>query len=318
MSPTYPPKEKFIERMKLLLDGEEDLKTFFEVGKTRPKKAIRVNTIKISVEDLKKLLQKKNWEFHQPYKDHPEIIIIDSMLEPGAVGKAVEHILGYYYVQEITSMMPILALNPQEDELLLDLCASPGSKTTQAASMMKNTGTIIANDVSGGRISILAANLERCGVANTIVTLHNGFELGERLKKLNYQFDKILLDAPCSGEGNVRNSPRTYLEWSEGLLKMLSRKQKKLASIVADLLKKDGTLIYSSCTNAPEENEEIVQFLIDNYNMKIEPISLPLKTRPGITSWKKKIFHPSMKHAVRIYHHDNDLEGFFVCKLKKI
>ncbi|MEK6871318.1 MAG: RsmB/NOP family class I SAM-dependent RNA methyltransferase [Nanoarchaeota archaeon] len=318
MPATYLPKEKFIQRMRLLLNDEEDLKKFFSVGETRSKKAIRVNTLKITVEELKELLQKKQWQFHQPYKNNPEIIIIDSILEPGALGKAVEHILGYYYIQEITSMMPIFALQPKENELMLDLCASPGSKTTQAAAMMKNAGTIIANDVSGGRISILAANLERCGVANAIVTLHSGFELGEKLKKLYYQFDKILLDAPCSGEGNVRNSPRTYLEWSEGLLKMLSRKQKKLASIVASLLKKEGELLYSTCTYAPEENEEIVQYLLDNFPLEISFLSLPLKTRPGITHWKNKTFSPSMSRAARIYHHDNDLEGFFVCKLRKI
>ena len=318
----YSPKPKFIERMKLLLRDEDDVARFFAVAETTARKAIRVNTLKISVSELKKILEEKGWKIRQPFAAHPHIMIIDSQLLPGELGKTLEHVLGYYYIQEITSMMPLLALAPAEGEMLLDVCASPGSKTTQAASLMDNTGTIIANDISIGRISILVANLERCGVANTIVTRHAGNELAEKLEKLHFEFDKILVDAPCSGEGNIRNSPRTYLEWSEGLLKMLSRKQKKLVSSVVPLLKKDGLMIYSTCTHAPEENEIIVQFLLDQYDMEIVDVrdKLPaeLVTRPGIVEWKEETFHSSMKHAIRIYHQDNDMEGFFVCGLRKI
>ncbi|MEN9626570.1 MAG: hypothetical protein RL557_898 [archaeon] len=317
----YPPKEKFVERMKLLLRDEEDVKNFFRVAETVARKSIRVNTLKISVDEMKKILEKKGWNIRQPFVAHPEIMIVQSELKPGELGKTIEHLLGYYYIQEITSMMPILALAPCEDELLLDSCASPGSKTTQAASLMHNKGTIIANDISIGRIAILVANLERCGVANTIVTRHAGNELAEKLAKLRFAFDKILVDAPCSGEGNIRCSPRTYLEWSEGLLKMLSRKQKKIVSSVIPLLKQDGLLIYSTCTHAPEENEEIIQFLLDTFDVEVvdvrDKLPVELAVRPGITEWKKKTFHPSMKKAVRIYHHDNDMEGFFVCGLRK-
>jgi 16S rRNA C967 or C1407 C5-methylase (RsmB/RsmF family) len=125
-------------------------------------------------------------------------------------------------------MMPILALQPKSGELLLDLAAAPGSKTTQAAAKMKNQGTIIANEISAGRIPILSANLEKIGVTNTIVTRHDGIALCKRLKKQKYEFDKILVDAPCSGEGNIRVSQRTYLDWSENLLKRLSRVQNNL------------------------------------------------------------------------------------------
>lgn len=316
----YEPKPKFIERIKLLLDDDEDVKRFFEVAKTCGKKAIRVNTIKISPVELVKILKNKGWKISQPFSKYPEIIQIDSILEPGELGKATEHILGYYYVQEITSMMPILALSPQENDILLDLCASPGSKTTQAAAMMENKGTIIANDLNIGRISILSANLERTSVTNTILTRHDGLELCAKLKrsKTRIKFDKILVDAPCSGEGNIRCSPRTYQEWSEGLVENLGRRQKKLASTALELLKEGGEMIYSTCTHAPEENEEVVQHLIDNYDIEIQEIKLPIKSRPGIKEWKNKKFHESIKHAARIYHQDNDLEGFFLCKIKKI
>tara|TARA_Y100000310_G_scaffold111916_1_gene110324 strand:+ start:13263 stop:14216 length:954 start_codon:yes stop_codon:yes gene_type:complete len=314
----FEPKPTFIERMTKLLNNKEDVEKFFETAKTKPRKSIRVNTLKISPEKLKKRLEEKGWKLSE-IKNHPEILRIESQLQPGELGKTKEHLLGYYYVQEITSMMPIIALKPNSDDILLDCCAAPGSKTTQAAGLMNNQGTVLANDLNIGRIRILSANLERQSITNTIITRHDAVTLSQKLRKLNLTFDKILIDAPCSGEGNIRVSPRTYLEWSENLLKSLSRKQKKIASEILTLLKPGGEIIYSTCTHSPEENEEVVQYLLDNNpNLEIQPINLPIKSRPGITSWKNKKFHQSLKLAHRIYHHDNDMEGFFLCKIKKI
>ena len=154
----YHPKPAFIERMKKLLKNKQNVEKFFETSNTQPKKSIRTNTLKISPEKLKKKLEDKNWKIKQ-FPIHQEIMQIQNKLEPGKIGKTTEHLLGYYYVQEITSMMPIIALNPKPDEIILDLCAAPGSKTTQAAALMQNKGTIIANDVSISRIKILSANL---------------------------------------------------------------------------------------------------------------------------------------------------------------
>ena len=314
----YEPKPKFIERISNLLNNnEEDIKAFFESAKTTPKKAIRCNTLKISPEKLKKRLEEKSWKIKQPFKDCPEIMIIESSLLPGELGKTKEHLLGYYYAQEITSMMPVLALSPRENDIFLDCCAAPGSKTTQAAALMENKGIIIANDLSMGRISILSANLERLGITNTIITLHDFLQLSRKLKELNMKFNKILVDAPCSGEGNIRLSPSTYLNWSEGLLKKLSSKQKRIAEAALQLLKPGGEMIYSTCSYAPEENEEVIQYLIDNYNIVIEPVTLPIKSREGISEWKNKKFSEELKKCHRIYHHDNDMEGFFICKIKK-
>jgi tRNA (cytosine49-C5)-methyltransferase len=318
MKNNYEPKPLFIERISDLLIDKDDIDNFFETAKTIPKKSIRVNTLKISPDDLIKRLEKYDWKINQPYKKYPEIIQIESILNPGEIGKTKEHILGYYYVQEITSMMPILALDPQENELILDLCASPGSKTSQAGARMKNKGTIIANDLTIGRIVILSANLERFGVTNTIITRHDGQELSSKLNRLNFNFDKILVDAPCSGEGNIRLSKRTYLEWSENLLKKFGKNQKRLAESAIKLLKPGGTMIYSTCTHAPEENESVVQHLLDRFDIKIVQIDLPLKTRPGILKWRQEVFNPELKKAVRIYHHDNNLEGFFLCKIIKL
>ena len=156
-------------------------------GNNAPGYAGRIFGKKISVEDLKKKLEDKSWIINQPFKDFPEIMIIKSTLLPGELGRSLEHLLGYYYIQEITSMLPVLILNPKKDEIILDLCSAPGSKTTQIAARMENTGTIIANDLKLGRIKILASNLERCGVTNTIITKSPGDALCRKLKNENFK-----------------------------------------------------------------------------------------------------------------------------------
>ncbi len=250
-------------------------------------------------------------------------------LGPGEIGRALEHLLGYYYVQEIASMLPVLALNPKPNEKILDLCAAPGSKTTQIASEMNNSGLLIANDVSIGRISILAANLERCGVSNAIITRKQGFDLCKKLKQIKevegkgtlmpYLFDKILLDTPCSGEGTLRSSQATYKMWNIQSVKNLSRIQKSLFASAIELLKPKGEIVYSTCTHSPEENEEVIDFILKKFdNVKIESINLPLKCREGLTNWENKDYDKSIEKSCRIYPQDNNTEGFFIAKLRKI
>jgi 16S rRNA C967 or C1407 C5-methylase (RsmB/RsmF family) len=133
-----------------------------------------------------------------------------------------------------------------------------------------------------------------------------------------YQFDKILIDAPCSGEGTLRSSPKTYVMWNLNSVKSLSGMQKNLVASAIPLLKTGGEMVYSTCTHAPEENEEIVDFILKNFpEMKIEKISLPVKTREGITKWQDKNYLKDAKHSCRIYPHDNNTEGFFVAKFRK-
>ena len=228
--------------------------------------------------------------------------------------------LGYYYVQELASMLPIIVLKPEENENILDLCSAPGSKTTQLAAKMKNTGTIVANEVSLGRIKILASNLERCGVTNTIITKKEGVAFCNRLKREGFQFDKILIDAPCSGEGTLRGSLRTYLMWNIKSVKKLSRIQKNLVSSALEILKPNGELVYSTCTHAPEENEEVVDFILREFKnrVKIKKISLPVKPREGIIKWQDKKYLEDVKKSCRIYPQDNNTEGFFIAKFEKI
>ena len=313
----YELKPLFEQRMKNLLGDKENYEKFLEIAKSEPPRTIRCNTLKISPEELKSRLEAKGWKIRQPFSEYPEVMIVESVLQPGELGKSIEHVLGYYYVQELSSMMPIIALAPKPGELVLDLCAAPGSKTTQASALMNNQGTIIANDNKLDRIQILASNLERCGCMNVIVIRNDGVQLCERLARLNMKFDKILVDAPCSAEGNIRSNPKTLLMWNIKMIEKLSRMQKKLALSAFQLLKKDGEMVYSTCTHAPEENEEVVDFLIRNFNAKVEKINLPLKCSHGVTNWQNERFDKQIKDACRIYPQDNNTGGFFIAKIGK-
>jgi NOL1/NOP2/sun family putative RNA methylase len=316
----YQPKPEFVERMERLL-GKEETKKFFEIAYTASPDFIRVNTLKISPDELKKRLEGYGWKIKQPYKEFPEALIVlrESKLKPGELGKVPEHLLGYFYVQEISSMLPIFVLQPKANELLLDLCSSPGSKTTQAAAMMQNQGTIMANEVNIGRIRILSANLEKSGVMNTMITRKEGvaFCLNWR-KNIRIAFDKILVDAPCSGEGTLRKSPKTFEMWNVNFIRGLSRIQKRLASEALRLLRVGGEMIYSTCTLGPEEDEMVVDYLKKNFDIRIEKVELPLKTRSGILEWEGEKFDDEVKNCIRLYPQDNDSDGFFLAKITKL
>jgi NOL1/NOP2/sun family putative RNA methylase len=341
-------KPLFKERIKKLLG--DDFSKYEKILKIPPVRSIRCNTLKISPEKLKQKLNEKGWKISQPWKDYPEIMIVEGklpaisleaignrptaekgkliketarcLLSPGELGRALEHLLGYYYIQELASMLPPIALNPKPHEMVLDMCSSPGSKTTQIAAMMKNTGTIIANEVSLGRIKILAANTERCGVTNTIITKKDGVALCKKLAQQNSipLFDKILIDAPCSGEGTLRSTYKTYLMWNPKTISFLSKLQKQMIKSAWDILRINGEIVYSTCTHAPEENEEVVDFFLKEFNNKveIEKISLPIKPRQGITKWEDKEYLEDVKFSCRVYPQDNNTEGFFLAKFKKV
>ncbi len=307
-------KPLFAQRMRNLLLDEGDFEAFSEIIHTPPRNFIRCNTLKIDSDVLLKRLRKR-WKVVVPFAETPEIMLIDQDVEPGALGNSLEHLLGYYYIQEVSSMMSALALDARPGDFVLDVCASPGSKTTQIAARMENKGTLIANDIKIDRIAILSANLERCGVTNCVVTRLDGVGLCSRLKNNGFLFDKILLDAPCSGEGTLRSSSKTFLMWNPKVVDNMGRMQKKLLASALGCLKVGGTLVYSTCTHGPEEDEAVVDFAVQNFPVRIETIRLPLRTRPGVMSWKQETFSSEVCKACRIYPQDNDSEGFFVAKM---
>ncbi len=295
-------KEKFVRKYASLTDIER----FLEFSLKDIRKSIRINTLKISVSELKKRLAgykltqipwcKEGFFVEGPRTD---------------LGNLREHQLGYFYIQEAASMIPPIVLDPRGGEIVLDACAAPGSKTTQMACMMENKGVIIANDIKPDRLTALATNLQRCGVSNAVLTK-------SWAEAINMKFDKILLDAPCSGTGTIRKSLKTIKIWNPNMYKKLAGVQKKLICHCFDLLKKDGIMVYSTCSISPEENEEVVDFLLGMYNnAKLEKINLNIKRSKAITENNGKKLSKEIEKCLRIWPQDNDTSGFFVAKIKR-
>ncbi|MFW9831854.1 MAG: RsmB/NOP family class I SAM-dependent RNA methyltransferase [Candidatus Thorarchaeota archaeon] len=227
-----------------------------------------------------------------------------------------EYSLGYFYIQEGGSMLPPIALNPQPNHLVLDLCAAPGSKTTQLAQMMENQGTIIANDRSFRRLTGLGHNIQTCGIINTIVLCEDGRHLSTRIP---LQFDRVLIDAPCTASGHLRSKPQRYHTPDPQRIKGLQTLQKGLLTSGFRLLKPEGLLVYSTCSLHPEENEAVIHHLI-SHNPQAEIIqpSIPeIKSHSGITQWSKKHYNSAIQKCLRVYPHDNNTDGFFIALLRK-
>ena len=192
------------------------------------------------------------------------------------------------------------------------MCAAPGSKASQLAQYMENTGVLIANDYTGIRLAPLGINLQRMGVRNHMITLMHG----QWFK--NLQLDAVLVDAPCSGTGTIRKSIKTLEIWNPEMVKKLSYVQKKLIQNGFNLLRPGETLVYSTCSQEPEENEGVVDFLLkNNPNAKIEKIDLDIKHSPAVLAFEKNEYDASIKKTLRLWPQDNDTEGFFVAKIRK-
>ena len=301
----------FLDRYDEILG--EQASEFIEFCKKPLRKSIRINTIKADPKIILKQIKEKGWTLKKvPWCNHA--YWVDNWGET-PIGNTLEHFMGHFYVQEASSMIPPVVLDPQPNETILDVAAAPGSKTTQMAEMMENTGVIIANDPNLGRIRALRFNLDKGGVVNTTVNRKDG----AAINRTNITFDRILLDAPCSAEGTIRKDWKVLNHWGEKHIASLSRIQKRLILSATDNLKDGGTLVYSTCTLAPEENEEVISFLLDKKPefTVVKPNIKGLKTRPGMTVWRKKQYNEQVKNCSRIYPQDNDSEGFFVAKLIK-
>jgi tRNA (cytosine49-C5)-methyltransferase len=301
-------KSSFVEHYKELLGKDYD--KFMGISFTYLNKSIRVNTLKIAVDALKARIE-GSWVLKQVPWCREGFWISGERTD---IGNMPEHGLGYFYVQEAASMIPPVALAPEPGEVVLDMCASPGSKTTQIAAMMKNEGLLIANDISGDRMKPLGINLQMAGVTNAIITLSKG----HKFKTLPGAFDRILVDAPCSGTGTIRKSLKTVQIWNPFMVKRLAGTQKILIDTAFDILKPGGTMTYSTCSVEPEENEGVVDSLLRKHkNAEIEPINIDIKRSPTFTSYSGEEYSSEVKKCLRIWPFDNDTEGFFVAKIKK-
>ncbi|MBS3108705.1 RsmB/NOP family class I SAM-dependent RNA methyltransferase [Candidatus Woesearchaeota archaeon] len=293
-------KKSFIEKYEKLTDIEK----FKEYSLKRLRKSFRVNTLKTDVEEIKKRfnnLEQVPW--------CREGFWIKDVY---GLGNTLEHFLGYIYIQESASMIPPVVLDAREHENVLDLCSSPGSKTTQIAAMMKNTGMIIANDNRQIKLKILNLNLERCGVLNNTVTLRDGAMFNNKI------FDRVLVDAPCSGIGTIRKSLDTLKIYNPHMSIKFANVQKKLITAGFNCLKEKGVLVYSTCTLEPEEDEMVVDYLLDKFdNARLESIELDIKRSEPVMEYGKMKFNDDIKKCLRIWPQDNDTEGFFVAKIRK-
>lgn len=299
-------KKDFIKRYENLTDFKE----FKEISLKHLPRTIRVNTLKSNVDEIRKKL--KDWNLTELGFYDKGFVIEHKRKERRDIGNLKEHFLGYFYIQEAASMLPPLVLNPNKNDVVLDMAAAPGSKTTQMAAMMDNKGLIVANEYRYDRLKPLSINLQRCGVANTIMTLHYG-------EKMKGKFDKILLDAPCSGTGAIRKSLKTLKIYNTRMIKKLSYDQKKLIFNAFNLLKEGGTLVYSTCSLEPEENENVVDYLLEKFkDAYLENIEIKgLKISKPVLDFEGKAFNNEIKKCLRIWPQDNDTEGFFVAKIRK-
>ncbi|VVB74940.1 tRNA (cytosine(49)-C(5))-methyltransferase [Candidatus Tiddalikarchaeum anstoanum] len=293
-------KDSFKEYFKKLIGDELD--SFINSSMIPLPDSIRVNTLKTSREKLKELLLAKSWVLEDVpfYKD---AFIVKKRNQ--ALGNSLEHFMGYYYVQEQSSMIPPLVLDPKEGDVVLDCCASPGSKTSQLSQLMNNTGVLVGNDVNVNKISVLRVNLQRLGCRNIIVTRGPG----QRFKKFADTFDKILVDAPCSGFGAIRKNWAIAKMFNPRSFGSLKRVQSDLLQSSWDALKTGGTIVYSTCTLTLEENEEVIASFVKSHDDAVlENINIKgFEDSRGI----------NMKEVIRIWPHRKNMEGFFVAKLSK-
>ncbi len=303
-------KKEFEERYRQLLGSSYD--DFIRYSLSYLNKSIRVNTLKTTVAELKERLQQQNFRLFQvPWCKEGFWMKGDRT----DFGNLVEHTLGYFYIQEAASMIPAVALNPQPGEIVLDMCASPGSKTTQMAAMLENKGIIVANDVTGDRMKPLGINLQRMGILNVVESQARG----QQLMRLATRFDRVLVDAPCSGTGTIRKSPETLKIWNPLMVRRLASQQKTLIDTGFSLLKPGGTLVYSTCSVEPEENEGVVDWLLQKYpdSAQVEEIKLEISRSSPVLNFEKNSYSSEVRKCLRIWPQDNNTEGFFVAKLRK-
>ncbi len=300
-------KKADIEKFRIYEDIIPDFASFMEIIKTPQPYWLRVNTLKIKQQELVNRLQSKGFVLERYENMNAYKIAKMPVKHPGAT---MEHSLGYYYIQDLSSMAPVWVLSPIPGENILDMAAAPGSKSTMMAEMMENRGTIIANDINYNRLKSLAANIERLGITNIIVTNKDA-----QTAKWG-KFKKILLDAPCSGEGTFRKNPWDFRFATDKERAMLVKQQKKMVENAWNNLEDEGILVYSTCTYHPLENENVVKYAVEKLNMEVISVEVPVPHAHGVMEWKNEEFSFYRK-CVRIYPHLMDAGGMFIAVLKK-
>ncbi|OGJ53853.1 hypothetical protein A3D11_04045 [Candidatus Peribacteria bacterium RIFCSPHIGHO2_02_FULL_49_16] len=303
-----------------------DIDALTDIADKPLRKSIRVNTLKMSVEEFRVRARKKGWALEQiPWCE--EGFFIDREDRSSALGKDLLHLTGCMYMQEAASMLPAELLDPKQGEIILDMSAAPGSKTTQMAARMQSTGHIIANDVQEKRLWTLKTALHRSGVTNTIVSKKPGQWFGKHMTEC---FDCVLCDAPCTAQGTSRKDPHALMYSSQDNIDKMSHIQMQLLESAIHAAKIEGRIVYSTCTLTPEENEGVVRKMLEKFGEKIEVVDSMAKDveDSGWSGRKAKEDSMSVQKslqpipcnlfpALRLWPQTFDTEGFFCAVLQK-
>lgn len=302
----------FLDRMQRYLS--EEYPRFRQALEEAPRSGLRVNTLKVAPEEFARtspfaLGEKVPW--------CPSAFLLSGEERPG---KHPFHRAGLYYLQEPSAMAAAEILAPQPGERVLDLAASPGGKTTHLAALMQGKGMLIANEIKEKRLGQLVMNVERWGAPNVIITNESPERLVERFGD---GFDRVLLDAPCSGEGMFRKDASAPTFWSEAMIAGCAARQIVLLRLAARLVRPGGYLLYSTCTFAPEENEEVIAtFLEEHLEFRVIPIPKFEGAMGGQASWLSRNVSPSIQAsldgALRLFPHRVPGEGHFLCLLERV
>ena len=301
--PKYLPEE-FLDRMKTMLG--DDFQAFLNSYQQPRTFGLRVNTAKISCEEFEKIV---------PFSISPIPWIPDGYFYPEDVrpSKCAFYQAGLYYLQEPSAMTPVSRLLPKPGEYVLDMCAAPGGKATALGAALKGDGLLVANDISTSRARALLRNIELFGIPNSFVTSTAPKDLVPCFPEF---FHKIILDAPCSGEGMFRKDEALAKDWSPAKSQELSLIQRELILQAADMLRPGGYLLYSTCTFAPQEDEGTVSYLLEN-RPDMELVEMPGYEgfSDGVPAWGKG--QPQLTRCVRIFPHKMNGEGHFMALLHK-
>ncbi|XP_012220329.1 uncharacterized protein [Linepithema humile] len=301
--------EKLIQMFSL-----DELVEFLEASEVERPMTIRTNTLRTRRRDLAEALINRGVNLDPIGKWTKVGLVVYSSQVP--MGATPEYLAGHYIIQGASSFLPVMALDPKENERILDMCAAPGGKASHIAALMKNTGTLFANDVNKDRLKAVIGNFHRLGIVNSIICSYDGRKFPTIMKG----FDRVLLDAPCTGTGVVAKDPSVKTNKEEIDIQRCCTLQRELLLAAIDCVnarsETGGIIIYSTCSILPEENEWIIDYALKKRDVKLLPTGLEFGT-DGFTSYRQHRFHPSLKLTKRFYPHVHNMDGFFVAKLKK-
>uniref|UniRef100_A0A8C3M941 Uncharacterized protein n=1 Tax=Geospiza parvula TaxID=87175 RepID=A0A8C3M941_GEOPR len=291
-----------------------ELVNFLEANEVPRPVTIRTNTLKTRRRDLAQALINRGVNLDPLGKwSKTGLVIYDSTVP---IGATPEYLAGHYMLQGASSLLPVMALAPQENERILDMCCAPGGKTSYIAQLMKNTGMILANDSSAERLRSVVGNLHRLGVTNAVVSNCDG----RQFPKVLGGFDRVLLDAPCSGTGVISKDPAVKTNKDEKDILRCAHLQKELILSAIDSVnaasETGGYIVYCTCSIMVEENEWVVDYALKKRNVRLVATGLDFG-KEGFTRFKDRRFHPSLKCTRRFYRHTHNMDGFFIAKFKK-